>query len=87
MFDEPGAGDVQPAEERPASDRSALIDVGEVAALLCCSDRHVHRLARTGRMPAPLRLGSLVRWSRVAIRDWIARGCPAVRNGPAGGRS
>jgi excisionase family DNA binding protein len=57
----------------------ALIDVRAVAALLDCSPRHVYRLSDGGRMPAPRRLGSLVRWRRQELLDWIAAGCPDRR--------
>lgn len=56
----------------------ALLDVAAVARLLGCSERHVYRLADAGRIPAPVRLGALVRWRRQAILDWIDGGCPAV---------
>jgi excisionase family DNA binding protein len=57
----------------------ALLDVKAVAILLHCSERTVYRLADGGRMPPPLRLGSLVRWSRATIDQWIGDGCPVVR--------
>jgi excisionase family DNA binding protein len=63
----------------PAAPAPQLLDVQQVAELLGCSPRHVYRLADAGRMPAPLKLGSLVRWSAGAIRDWVDQGCPAVR--------
>ena len=56
-----------------------LIDVQAVADLLCCSTRHVYRLADSGKIPAPVKLGSLVRWSRTAIEDWIGDGCRSCR--------
>lgn len=56
-----------------------LLDVRAVAALLGCSARHIYRLADAGKMPTPVRLGALVRWSRRAIDEWISQGCPAVR--------
>jgi excisionase family DNA binding protein len=58
----------------------ALLDVRAVARLLDCSPRHVYRLADAGRMPAPVRIGALVRWSRQAIDDWIGAGCPPCRS-------
>jgi excisionase family DNA binding protein len=57
----------------------ALLDVRAVAALLRCSQRHVFRLASAGLMPAPRRLGTLVRWSRQELLDWISAGCPPYR--------
>jgi excisionase family DNA binding protein len=56
-----------------------LFDVESVAAMLNCSPRHVYRLSDAGRMPAPVKLGSLVRWSAAAIREWIEGGCKPVR--------
>ena len=64
----------------PVADTSAkLLDVQAVAALLDCSVRHVYRLSDAGKMPAPVRLGSLVRWSSASIREWIDQGCRSVR--------
>jgi predicted DNA-binding transcriptional regulator AlpA len=64
----------------------ALLDVRAVARLLDCSTRHIYRLADAGNMPAPVKLGALVRWQRTGpngIETWIAAGCPAVRKGAA----
>ena len=54
-----------------------LVDVNGVAELLSCSSRHVFRLTEAGKMPKPVRLGSLVRWSQVSIQSWIEAGCPS----------
>jgi predicted DNA-binding transcriptional regulator AlpA len=71
---------------RPAVDPE-LLDVRAVATLLGgCSTRHVFRLADGGRMPAPLKLGSLVRWRRGEVLDWIAAGCLPTRPTKASGR-
>jgi excisionase family DNA binding protein len=53
-----------------------LLDVRAVAAQIGCSTRTVYRLADTGRMPPPVRVGRLVRWSTESIDSWIANGCP-----------
>ena len=58
---------------------AALLDVKGVARLLNCSSRHVYRLSDAGRMPKPVRLNSLVRWSRAAVDQWIAEGCQNCR--------
>jgi excisionase family DNA binding protein len=63
-----------------AYDQAGLIDVKAVAELLGCSPRHVARLSDTGKMPRPVRLGVLVRWSRQTVLAWIAAGCPAVNS-------
>lgn len=48
----------------------------EVAGLLRCSRRTVYRLANTGTIPPPVRLGGLARWPRETIQAWIDAGCP-----------
>ncbi len=65
----------------------AMLSVDDVAKFyLSCSIRHVYRLADSGRMPRPIKLGSLVRWPRAVIEQWIADGCPNVRSIAKGGR-
>lgn len=59
--------------------RAELLDVRAVAELLSCSPRHVYRLSDGGRMPPPVRLGGLVRWSRAALLAWMEQGCRPVR--------
>jgi len=63
-----------------------LGDVRAVAAKLDCSPRHIYRLSDAGRMPSPLRLGSLVRWDLEEIDRWIAEGCRPVRQVKGGAR-
>lgn len=58
---------------------SALLTVEEVSTMLNCSTRHVYRLADGGRMPRPVKLGNLNRWSRKDLEAWIADGCPVSR--------
>jgi len=60
----------------PEPSAAQLLDVQTVARLLGCSVRHVYRLADSGDMPRPVRLGALVRWSRQTIEEWIEAGCP-----------
>ena len=62
----------------PADASVKLLDVQAVAEMLGCSSRHIYRLSDGGKMPAPVKLGSLVRWSAAAIREWIDQGCPRV---------
>jgi excisionase family DNA binding protein len=62
----------------PPPVEAALLDVRAVAVLLDCSSRHVYRLADAGRMPAPVRVGALVRWRRADLDSWLAAGCPST---------
>ena len=55
-----------------APSNGMLLNVTAVSEMLGCSPRHVYRLSDAGRMPAPVKLGSLVRWSASAIRDWMS---------------
>ncbi len=58
-----------------------LGDVRAVAEKLDCSPRHVYRMADAGRMRAPLRLASLVRWDLEKIdRGWPWRSWKKVRS-------
>jgi excisionase family DNA binding protein len=59
----------------------AMLTVHEVAGMLSCSARTVYRLCDSGRMPRPVKLGSLVRWPREVVEQWIANGCPDQRKG------
>lgn len=72
-----------PPTQHGSSSRSAglLLDVRAVAAALGCSSRNVYRLADAGKMPRPIKLGTLVRWRAAEIEIWIADGCPPCRTG------
>lgn len=58
------------------SGRAALIAVAELAELLGVSVRTIWRKESTGHLPAPVRIGGLVRWRRTEIMQWIDDGCP-----------
>jgi predicted DNA-binding transcriptional regulator AlpA len=61
----------------PPTDTTAeLLDDQQVAQLLYCSPKHVHRLAAADLMPRPVKLGDLVRWLRSELETWLADGCP-----------
>lgn len=66
-------------KETPTTTGIELIDVKAVADLLSCSTRHVYRLTDAGKMPAPVRLGVLVRWRTTELSEWLAAGCPPIR--------
>lgn len=62
-----------------ASPSTGTYDVGDIAALLKASSRHVRRLADSARMPRPIHVGRLVRWRKSDVDQWIAAGCPSCR--------
>lgn len=59
-----------------------MLTVQDVAAIIKCSARTVYRLADSGRMPPPSRLGALARWNAAVIATWIAQGCPSCLKNP-----
>jgi len=76
-----------PATVTPSDPPTVLLDVKAVAARLACSTRHVYRLADAGRMPAPIRLGALIRWKWSGpggLEEWLASGCRPVRTAGRG---
>ena len=66
------AGDLKP----PLADPGQLIGVDKVTKLLECSASTVYRLADSGRLPRPRKIGHLIRWSVGEIRKWVENGCP-----------
>lgn len=65
--------------EKDSARVEQLIDVRDVATMLSCSSRTIRRLADSARMPRPVRVGALLRWSRAAIEEWFRDGCPPCR--------
>lgn len=59
-----------------AGEGPVLLDAEGVAEMLNRSARHVRRMADSGRMPRPIKLGALSRWSLTAVERWVADGCP-----------
>jgi len=49
-----------------------LLTVSEVAAILACSKKWVYRKCASGVLPH-LRLGSLLRFDRLRLEEWLAR--------------
>lgn len=74
-------GDIaQTIESKPKvqlSESPRMMHVAAVAQLLGVSARHVYRLADSGQMPRPIKLGGSVRWDRRVIEQWIEEKCPA----------
>jgi predicted DNA-binding transcriptional regulator AlpA len=55
----------------------ALIDVDEVGAITSFCPKTIRRMADSGRLPRPIRLGRAIRWRRDEILRWIEAGCPS----------
>jgi excisionase family DNA binding protein len=57
-------------------DESPLVDAKEAARLCSISESMLYKLNAAGRMPAPVRIGTLLRWKRRDLLEWIDAGCP-----------
>ena len=62
------------------SERLAL-SAADLAGLLGISQRHVWKLAASGRLPKPIRLGRSVRWLRADVLAHLEE----LKHGKAGG--
>lgn len=56
-----------------------LLDIQAVAIMVGVSTRSIWRLSDAGKMPAPVKLGRIVRWSRKKLTQWIDDDCPTTR--------
>jgi predicted DNA-binding transcriptional regulator AlpA len=81
-----GITNAAPTTMNGADGESPLINVKEFAAKLSCCPTHIRRMADSGRCPPAIRLGGCHRWSRQVVDDWIAAGCPVVRQPRTCGR-
>ena len=62
-----------------------LLTTRDVARLLGCEQRSVHRWLRDGVIPEPIRIGGVLRWYAPTIRGWILskQGILNVEGGPS----
>ena len=66
-----------PEQSESLSDlRRLALSAEEVAETLGISRAHVWKLASSGRLPKPVRLGRAVRWPRKVLEEWLAAGAP-----------
>lgn len=54
-----------------------LLTVADLATRLSLSERQLRRHLSTGKTPAPIRVGRLIRFRPEDIDAWIAMGCPS----------
>lgn len=53
------------------ADPSLLLIKSELARHLRCSERQIDKLTEQGRIPLPIMLGSVRRWPRSVVIEWI----------------
>lgn len=54
---------------------AGFITLAEFANLLKVSNRTMRRYLSAGRLPAPIRLGRMLRWKLIEVLKWIETGC------------
>lgn len=67
------------AENKPQDDGHddpKLLNVKALAGCLAVSVRQTHRMSKAGLIPAPLRIGGVVRWREAEISRWLQSGAP-----------
>lgn len=55
---------------------SVLVDANEAAAMCSMHRASWYKAVASGKTPASVRIGGMVRWRRDEILEWIAAGCP-----------
>lgn len=53
-----------------------VLTVSDLSEMLRTSDRTIHRLNSSGKIPKPYRLGGQLRWDRAEIEAWVKAGMP-----------
>ena len=68
-----------PTVERVDTEEVApvVVTARQLAIMLQVSKRTLFRMRSAGRLPAPLRVGGVVRWRLLDVQNWIANGCPS----------
>ena len=59
-----------------ANDIALLVDANEAARMCSMHRGSWYKIVAAGKTPASIRIGSMVRWRRDEIEEWIAAGCP-----------
>lgn len=73
---EPAAGHLVP-DPTEACTGPLLLGADQAAEFLGLSRSVFYRADLRGDIPAAVRIGRLRRWSRLELRLWVERGCPA----------
>jgi predicted DNA-binding transcriptional regulator AlpA len=69
------------AEAKSEADEQ-LLNKPQLTEMGLGSGRHIARMSDARLMPAPVKLGRLVRWRKSDIDQWIKDGCPRCNRGP-----
>ena len=63
-----------------AKENAVLVTAKELAEMLSVSPRHIWRMKSSGKLPRAIEIGNCVRWKLIDISDWLAMGCPSMKD-------
>ncbi len=66
------------AGQKMPEDKGLLIDTKAATKLLNVSARTIWQMTQTGRIPQPIKIGRLVRWSYEELQAWVNAGGPPM---------
>ncbi len=61
----------QATHDHETNSGSATYTISEMAVILKCSQRHIHRLKGARQIPGLLPVGRLVRFSKPIVDEWL----------------
>ncbi len=67
------------AKKTTEPDKYRLLTKEQLATKLAISTRTVYRKWMSGEIPAPVKIGSVIRWRSDVIDAWIENDCQFVR--------
>lgn len=68
------------AGQKMPDDKGLLIDTRAATKLLNVSARTIWQMTHTGKMPKPIKIGRLVRWSYEELQAWVKAGGPPMND-------
>ena len=62
-----------------SKESALLVKAKELAEMLSVSPRHIWRMKAAGKLPKAIEIGHCVRWKLLDITNWLAMGCPSMK--------
>lgn len=79
--DDAVGGNQDGGERKPEKIVPILYTTREAAAFCMISESNWYKLNRNGHVPKPVRIGTMYRWRKSDLVEWVAAGCPRDWNG------
>lgn len=75
-IDEAMGGNQEDETGKGGRNAPILYTAREAAAFCMISESNWYKLNRQGNVPKPVRIGTMYRWRKSDLVDWVAAGCP-----------